>query len=419
MYRLASVAFLIAPLLLVAWSVRGPLRKSPWPAVVAIAGFGYLLARIVRANVATPREWDFGSFWLYGHVAAARLNFYEPAVVAAFPIPFHPSEDFVRSVLEVGFPYPPPTMALFVPLGFLHDFSLALVLWYAVQFGALVLASIVLARALFPGDGPAAALLVVAVVLALPATTVNVYDAQTHFVALLFVALAYAGRNGRAGAVWQALAVWVKPFAAALFIADIVRSRTQRLLIAALVFVCSIVVAAIAFGTAAVSSYVLSNPSQREPGSAYFEGVNQSLLAVILRGTHQAPDRLSIAHEPLYLGLSLVLIALTAYLCLRAPAGSAFAFGLALALGLLLYPGTLESYGVALVVPILILWSRRARLPFGTAGIAVFAGLVVLLQQFGGFAANAVVWCACAYALLTDRSETEPAYARIETAPST
>ena len=70
-------------------------------------------------------------------------------------------------------------------------------------------------------------------------------------------------------------------------------------------------------------------------------------------------------------------------------------------LGLLLYPGTLESYGTVCILPLLVLWSRRDGLPFGAAGVASLAGGVVALQGplHAGFAANALLFACCALAL--------------------
>jgi hypothetical protein len=46
------------------------------------------------------------------------------------------SEVFSREVLDVGFPYPAPTMLLFAPLGWVELRTAALA-WYALHFLAL------------------------------------------------------------------------------------------------------------------------------------------------------------------------------------------------------------------------------------------------------------------------------------------
>jgi hypothetical protein len=65
-------------------------------------------------------------------VAAPGLNFYEQGVflgmLQALDLPFKICEDFAGEYPLYAFPYPPPTMFLFLPLGFL-DFETANVLW--------------------------------------------------------------------------------------------------------------------------------------------------------------------------------------------------------------------------------------------------------------------------------------------------
>jgi hypothetical protein len=146
-------ACLVVPLLLIAWSGRSRLRHAAWPALIVIAGYGYLLAHIAASNVRAPREWDFSCFWLYGHVAAAHQNIYDPAVFARFASPFAPSDEFRAAVLAVGFPYPPPTIALFWPLTLIHGVWAELAVWYLASFAALVGAAWILARTFMPADG--------------------------------------------------------------------------------------------------------------------------------------------------------------------------------------------------------------------------------------------------------------------------
>ncbi|HYD50316.1 MAG TPA: hypothetical protein VEB21_18305, partial [Terriglobales bacterium] len=125
-----------APLLLVPllWlGAERPLRRRlelAYRALVAVAvvGFGGLcLARTV-ANIRQPPEWDMLAFWLFG-AAARQGNFYDPshlhAVAATLPSAGIVLTDplFVQDVLDVGFPYPPPTMLLFAGLGYLDPHS--------------------------------------------------------------------------------------------------------------------------------------------------------------------------------------------------------------------------------------------------------------------------------------------------------
>jgi Glycosyltransferase family 87 len=295
---------------------------------------------------------------------------------------------------------------LFLPLGFVAGVPAGLALWYVAQFAALAGAAWVLARALMPGDGWRGALLILALIAALPTTLMNVDNAQTNFILLLLIALAFRHRNAPSGAVWEMLAVWVKPYAAALLLLDAVRRQWRRLLVAALTAAVTFAGAALVLGPATLATYVRSNPATREPAYAFTEFVNQSLLAIVLRMHGTLPAHVSALHEPLYVAGALLLTGLTVALGLRLGDRTEAAFGATLLLGLILYPGALSSYGVVLIVPFLVLWRGRDAFPGGTATVAaILAGAVVLQSDRLelGFAANVLTWLACAYLMLVAR----------------
>jgi hypothetical protein len=399
-------ACIVIPLLLLVWSHGGSLRRSPWPALLVVLWYGFPLAHIAFQNIRHPQEWDYGCFWLYGHIAAGHLNLYDPAVFANFTTPFTPSDDFRAAVLNVGFPDPPPTIALFLPLGFIPSLSIGLALWYAVQFAALGGAAWVLARTFMPADGWRSAGLVLAIIVALPPAIANVGDAQTNFLLLLLVALALQTGATARGAVWQALAIWVKPFTAALFLVDALRGRWNRLIVGGLTVLGSVAVGALIVGPASVMTYLRSNPAGREPGFAFVEIVNQSLLAVVLRLHAVLPQHISPLHEPLYLAGALFFVAVTLALCVQPGVSSDVAFGASLLLGLIVYPGTLSSYGVIVAIPLLIVWKYRETFPGRTLTVCGIIALTVFLESLWlqrGFEASVVAWIACSYLLLVQR----------------
>jgi hypothetical protein len=408
---ISLAACLVVPLLLVCWSSRGSLRHSPWPAAAAAVVYGSQLLRTAYYNIRHPHEWDYACFWLYGHVAAAHRNIYDPASYAGWQLPMPLSDGFRRAVLDVGFPYPPPTIALFLPLGFIDNVPLGLALWYGAQFAALAAAAWVLGRTFWPAAGWKAALLVFALLAALPASLMNVGDAQTNFLVLLLLALGLAGRGTPAGAVWEVLAIWVKPYAALLLLLDAAGRRGRRLVVAGVTLVVSLAAGAIAVGPAALASYLRANPSTREPSEVFVEIVNQSLLAAVLRLHAVLPDRISPLHEPLYVAGAVLLVVATAVLCTRANVPEDAAFCAMLLTGLILYPGALSSYGVVLIVPLLVVWRHRAAFPGEAAGVAALAALAVLLQSGAlqrGLEANVLLWIACAYLLAARREVREP-----------
>jgi hypothetical protein len=401
-------AGLVVPLLLLLWSTGGSLRRSPGPAAAVLLWYGFGMLHAAAGNVHAPREWDYACFWLYGHIAAAHQNIYDPAVFAHFAMPFTPSDEFRAAVLNVGFPYPPPTIGLFLPLGFIDNVKTGLALWYGVQFAALGGAAWVLARTFMPADGWRSALLVLALITALPASLMTVNNAQTNFLLLLLVALALRDRGTSVGAIWEMLAVWVKPYAAALLLLDAVRLHWRRLLVAVATAAVSFGAAALVLGPATLAGYVSSNPAAREPAFAFTEIFNQSLLAIVLRMQAALPPHISALHEPLYLALALLLAGLTVALCARTSARSEAAFALTLLLGLIVYPGALSSYGVVLVVPYLVLWRGRDAFPGRAATVAAIIAAATVLQGdriLLGFEADLLAWFACAYLLLAARPQ--------------
>ncbi len=397
---LTIAAALIAPVLLFLWFRRGWSYRSPWPAAAVALAFAYLHVRAVQAYVADPGEWDFACFWLYGHIAAAGLNVYDPAVFHSFAKPFTIDVPFVKEVLDVGFPYPPPSIFLVLPLGYAAHFGgTSLEIWFAVQFVALLAAALVLGRAALPDEGPGAALLVLALTLSMPALATDTGYAQTNSLCLLFVALAYAGRNANWGPIFTVLALWVKPYAGVLLLADLARLRLRRLGIACVALALSLGAAFAFLGPKTMLAYVVAGPIGREPAYVYAE--SSSLLGVLLRlaGAGHLP---AAAVQPLYLALAVLLAAATLVLCARAPKGDALAFCLALLLGLLLYPGAGASYGIVQIVPLLVLWNLRERLPGNALGVGALITLSIFLQRHiqSGFSPNALLWAYCGYAMI-------------------
>lgn len=401
MYHLGVLAFLIFPALLLLWSRRGPVAGSPWPATALAVAFGTVQVRDALANIRAPREWDYACFWLYAHVARMHGNLYDPRAFAHVRLPVPIDVIFMRDVIEVGFPYPPPSIALFLPAG-IDDVSRGLAWWYAAQLPAFAVALGALQRAFFPRDGARGAALIAALVLMLPALSGNTAHAQTNVVLLALVALAFLWRGRTRGACLGALALWVKPYAAALVLCDLAAGRTRRAAVWFLTILLSLAASLALVGSATFATYLRSNPALREPSSVFIENVNQSLLATVLRTTHATLGaRVSFLHEPLYLVLAAALLAATVLLCRRYRQHDDLTFSLSLLLGLLVYPGTLDAYATVTVLPLLVLWSRRDSLPFGSSGAATLAGCVVLLQGplHAGFFGNALLWLGCALAL--------------------
>src|SRR5689334_5229930 len=125
-------------------------RAATWIARGLVAGYAVAFAATMAANVTFPPLWDFTISWLNGTVAAHGLNFYEPASYERLADALPATADLSRFVVSVGFHFPPPTIFLFLPLGF-FDVHTAYVLWYGAMLAVVALDVVLLARLFLGG----------------------------------------------------------------------------------------------------------------------------------------------------------------------------------------------------------------------------------------------------------------------------
>jgi hypothetical protein len=369
---------LVALALLLAGLARFEARGDRVPRALRIgwiAGFGALalfqaltLLRIVFANIAQPPLWDFKVFWMVGRVAVSGGDVYDPASYAPFAAGLNPGRDplFAAVALGVGLPYPPPVLALFVPLGRL-DLVAALRLWYVAMLVALALAALLLWRQFFARDGATGALTAALLLLLLPQTGATFALAQINVFALCLL-LAYWRETvaWRAG-LWLAPLGLMRPPAFALALEHIAPGR--RAFFAglaaalALLFVAAVPLA----GPRAMATYARANPSSRYPES-FFVGY-QSLYELFARSDAGRGGFFSLTAHPAYLLCAALLLAGAAALALRAaPESGGMLRGALLALGLFIYPSTGPHYALLLLAPLGELWLRREELGVGTIG---------------------------------------------------
>jgi hypothetical protein len=390
----------IVPLLLLGIYYRQRLR-SHWRAaatglVLATVLLGSLQGlNIIRNNIARPPEWDFGALWLDGRVGAFGLNFYDPQSYRQIADTLSFSQDFRQEIVEVGFRYPPMTMLLLAPFGWL-DMHNSIVIWMTVQVIALIADIFLIRKLFFERDGLAGLAWSAALVLLLGATFTTIGYAQTNFIVLLMLLLFWCDHESPHGGAWLALGICVKPILACVLLYPLLR-RQWRVIgsaMAALAFVC--LLAVLLFGATTFASYLTVNPTMgKTPSFVYSEPVNQSLLATVLRTTG-GTGATSPVKEPVFIALAAALTAVTSLLVYRLRAGDpAWALAAMVPLALLLYPGTLEHYSLLLILPFLLLWQRRDQLPIGLWTVVAFITLEYGLIGRGGrsiFIAMALCW---------------------------
>src|ERR1700689_3481662 len=120
---LAALLLVLTPALLLAFHWRKAVPTAVRWAGDALLAATVIVAAVVIGRVAwhtitTPPLWDLQVFWSYGRVAVSGGDFYQPAAYhQLFDATRYPP-DFVHEVFDVGSFYPPPSIWLFVPLGF-------------------------------------------------------------------------------------------------------------------------------------------------------------------------------------------------------------------------------------------------------------------------------------------------------------
>ncbi len=397
--ELWSAAIAVAVLLLALHAVdtdSPTTRAFAWVAtaggaVAIIASFGPDLVATAVNGVLQPPQWDFQVFWIYGRVATEGLDFYqfERAHELARTLFGSPPDFF----LELYFWYPPPTMLMLVPFA-LFDVHTAAALWYTCLGLALAGSAFLLGR-LFLGShrwlGFAVAL---AMIVALDPTRLTVLAGQTNFLALLLTLMVFADRTRARSGIWLVLGGVVKPMVAVTGLAFLLRRRWNVVAAAVGTGIALIVVTAIVFGVQTWVTYLTDNPAARHaPDFLWFQGVNQSLLAGILRWTGSGSSAVPFAN-PTFLALAALIIVLSCIvMAVRGVVSEEHALALAVPLGLIVYPGTLSHYEVLLLVPLGYLWTQRRRLPAGQVWVAAMTGLTILLMgSDAGLLAAGLVW---------------------------
>jgi hypothetical protein len=151
----------------------------------------------------------------------------------------------------------------------------------------------------------------------------------------------------------------VKPIGAFFAPYPLLVGRWRPVLATALTLIVLIGLTALAFGTEPLSTFITGDLLSRLPASLFREKINQSLLATLVRATGHDPSSGSPLWSPAFLALSFAIVTLTFALAVKlGRARSSLAIALGVPAALLVYPQSLEHYGVLLLLPLLFLWTH-------------------------------------------------------------
>jgi hypothetical protein len=383
---------------------------------VLMAALALSAALAVRmfVNLQSPPVWDFQSFWLNGRVADEGLNFYNPAsyqqIVADENLMVDP--EFQTEIVDVGFWYAPPTIWLFVPLGW-FGLNTAMLFWYIQQVLILVVCIYLAWRLFFSQEQLLALGLIVVLLFALPTNRVNIGMGQSTLVVLLTLILFWRDRENARSGVWLAAAFLVKPFMAVLVLYPVIRRNWRFIGVMGLCLGVISLLTIVFFGLDNFTSFFIEGVESRVPPGVYTEVTNQSLLATVLRLTDYQIDYGFPLTHPLFLTLAVPLTLFTLWgsysFMRRRPE---WAIALMVTFAILIYPASQSIYSLLLVMPIFLLWQNRHEFPGGVWGMIFFIVIEYYFLTSATFIAAALMWgvlmLAAARILLPSVTRLEP-----------
>jgi hypothetical protein len=380
-------------------------RKPLWSFVaiiylLSVVAFSLLnLVKYVYANYHHPPEWDFLCFWTSGQVAIRGENFYDPESFYELSLPYSPSDGFREEWMDVGFWYPPMTMFLFLPLG-LFDISKAYLMWQMLNLVLCFGCMYGLWRSFLEEQGISGFLLIAELLLLLTPAHTTFRFGQTNFLILFLFLLFWHNRSEAWSGAFLAFCAVAKPYMALLYLYLLITRKWRLLAVAILTMLILVFLSSVIFGPD-VFAVFLNNPAPNVPDYYYTEGVNQSLLATILRTTGYQEGDGSPLSNPFFWGISFLLMLITVLSIVRNQDGKAeWPILSSLFLALIIYPGTLTHYGVFLIVPVISLLHQSNRSVKERIGIFCVILITYLLAGYNNsgnyvFFAHLFMWLVC------------------------
>jgi hypothetical protein len=348
-----------------------------------------------------PRDWDFTCFFLYGNVAANGMDFYNPAdyysILKTIHIPIELNAGFYREVIDVGCPYPPPTLLLFSILSF-FTYDNALIIWTILNIVFLI-GSIALVRNIFfSSRGIESVMISVALVLTFHSTLTTIFYSQILFILLFFLLLFYKYRSKPWSGGFLAIAIFLKPFTAILLLYLILARQKKAVLFFIISCLAICLVTGLMFGFQPFIEYIINNPNNRAPELLFTEFNNQSLLAELFRNL---PGNKFAAKVLYYLISVFVVFFFGSILYQKRNNTDLYGvyFVVLLAIALLLYPSGQYNYPLVHLVSMLILLNYLKRLD----NAALFIFLFYLVSYAGLFYLNLFLLLACVLLINKDR----------------
>ena len=358
---------------------------------ITVAGWTLVNTQTAYTNSVAPRPFDFQLYWIYG---SAIYDGHSPYDVSALQQAAATLEPCAAMDAELLFLQTPPSALLYAPLG-AFDIQTACVLWYLVQAVVLVGAVVLLSKTFLSRDGLLGMALCAVLTLSLPATCETIWVAQTNFLILLGLVLFWRSRRHVTGGFWLATAILIKPILVLFPVYLLLRRQWKELSGVVLTGAALSALTIGILGPGMFFQYFFDNPiAHQMPASLYSEGINQSLLATVLRTLGTEIDS---GHAGIGLAFAIPAVVLTVIsgwlIHTRTRNDDELSLAIVLTLSLLLFPKTLSHYSVLLIVPLLFLWSRRESVPGGAIATGcLITAVFALCATDLAFVANLCSW---------------------------
>lgn len=355
-----------------------PIKNIVWIVYSLILIFAsYKFIHFVSNYVSNPGVWDFTAFYLWGKTAVAGHNVYSPEnlriVFNSLSLPLLDYSDFIKELVNIGFLYPPPTILLFAPLGFL-SYKTALVCW-TVFNSLFAIGSIYLIYDLFFKKYRLNGLMLVVTLflLSLP-VRYTFFFSQTSFILLFLLLLMKKYSDNKISGIFLVLAIFTKPYMIIFGLIFLLKKQWNTIAYAIVTLFLLIGITLLIFGTAPFISYLFDNPSRHLPNGVFSESINQSLQAVLLR---QGLITMNNSYIYIYIIIGAFLLTLSYLFYLIKRKYLDYTWAVLLLVGLMLYPGTLSHYGVLLLFIIFQFFDEKNQL-----GLGIYLTIPIILISF-------------------------------------
>ena len=309
----------------------------------------FFVAKLID-RIAHPMVFDFSAFYLYGKAAVLGYDVYSPEQLGKVfsgltDLPPLDYREFTEEIVQTGAMYPPPSMLLYAPFGAM-TYPVSEKAWMAFTCLFIPLCIHQIIRIWFPEQGSKAWILVATLVLLLGASRDTVQFLQTNFITLYLLLLMKRYEHRPIAGIFLALGFQVKPYMAFFGLVFLFRKQWWALLYTAATGLAYGLITLGIWGKGIFLSYLFDNPSKRLPAWVFQEPINQSLHAVMLRW-----NLITLESPFMHTLLVSCILLLTLFILywLNRKNLTDWHWPVVLLVALLIYPGTLNYYGVMLL----------------------------------------------------------------------